>query len=71
MLGPITTHDSNLIWIFFLFVLADGGAAAAPASTHSTVYVGHLSPRTERRDVEELVRIILSVCSCMSVVELI
>ncbi|KAG0324488.1 hypothetical protein BG000_002200 [Podila horticola] len=33
---------------------ADGGAAAAPASTHSTVYVGHLSPRTERRDVEEL-----------------
>ncbi|KAF9431207.1 hypothetical protein BGZ94_006888 [Podila epigama] len=33
---------------------ADSGAAAPPTSTHSTVYVGHLSPRTERRDVEEL-----------------
>ncbi|KAF9907183.1 hypothetical protein EC991_011246 [Linnemannia zychae] len=32
---------------------ADSGAPA-PASTHTTVYVGHLSPRTERRDVEEL-----------------
>ncbi|KAG0082024.1 hypothetical protein BGZ90_001040 [Linnemannia elongata] len=33
----------------------EGAAPAAPAnSTHSTVYVGHLSPRTERRDVEEL-----------------
>ncbi|KAF9930620.1 hypothetical protein FBU30_000246 [Linnemannia zychae] len=32
----------------------EGGAPAAPTSTHSTVYVGHLSPRTERRDVEEL-----------------
>ncbi|KAF9297844.1 hypothetical protein BKA57DRAFT_445139 [Linnemannia elongata] len=32
---------------------ADSGAPP-PASTHTTVYVGHLSPRTERRDVEEL-----------------
>ncbi|KAG0238212.1 hypothetical protein BGW42_006492 [Actinomortierella wolfii] len=28
--------------------------APPPSSTHSTVYVGHLSHRTERRDVEEL-----------------
>ncbi|GJJ73849.1 hypothetical protein EMPS_06207 [Entomortierella parvispora] len=34
---------------------AEGGAPPpAATSTHSTVYVGHLSPRTERRDVEEL-----------------
>ncbi|KAF9957972.1 hypothetical protein BGZ72_001079 [Mortierella alpina] len=34
---------------------AEGGAPApAGAGTHTTVYVGHLSPRTERRDVEEL-----------------
>ncbi|KAF8940046.1 hypothetical protein BGZ58_007978 [Dissophora ornata] len=32
---------------------ADGGAPPS-TNTHTTVYVGHLSPRTERRDVEEL-----------------
>ncbi|KAF9113988.1 hypothetical protein BGX27_000381 [Mortierella sp. AM989] len=32
---------------------AEGGAPP-PSNTHTTVYVGHLSPRTERRDVEEL-----------------
>ncbi|KAG0362977.1 hypothetical protein BGZ54_008386 [Gamsiella multidivaricata] len=32
----------------------EGGAPPSAASTHSTVYVGHLSARTERRDVEEL-----------------
>ncbi|KAG0229319.1 hypothetical protein BGX31_006249 [Mortierella sp. GBA43] len=31
---------------------AEGGAP--PPNTHTTVYVGHLSHRTERRDVEEL-----------------
>ncbi|KAF9584983.1 hypothetical protein BGW38_004391 [Lunasporangiospora selenospora] len=31
----------------------EGGAPAAPPA-HTTVYVGHLSSRTERRDVEEL-----------------
>ncbi|KAF9979982.1 hypothetical protein BGZ65_005727 [Modicella reniformis] len=33
---------------------ASEGGAAPPSNTHSTVYVGHLSARTERRDVEEL-----------------
>ncbi|KAG0205503.1 hypothetical protein BGX28_002939 [Mortierella sp. GBA30] len=33
---------------------AEGGAPAPSTGTHTTVYVGHLSHRTERRDVEEL-----------------
>ncbi|KAG0221168.1 hypothetical protein BGX31_010124 [Mortierella sp. GBA43] len=33
---------------------SEAGAPPPPSSTHSTVYVGHLSARTERRDVEEL-----------------
>jgi hypothetical protein len=52
----IAEKTSHSLWpVCVLVILAAEGGAPPPNNTHTTVYVGHLSPRTERRDVEELV----------------
>ena len=51
-IASMDSHFDSSSWI----ALEGSAPPSASGAVHTTVYVGHLSLRTERRDVEELVR---------------